>query len=97
MINHNNKGTLTVLGIDLAKLSFQLHGVDAHGQVVLNMLWSHIWSAPHCKIKLLVTAGGCFHISGLSIRLFKPLALMEFAPIRLIKSSASNEPETPAD
>ncbi len=35
MNNHNAKGTLTVLGIDLAKQSFQLHGVDKDGQVVL--------------------------------------------------------------
>ena len=32
---------------------------------------------------------GCFQLSGLPMRLPKPLALMEFAPIGLIKSTAS--------
>ncbi len=31
----NGKGAVAVLGIDLAKQSFQLHGVDESGQVVL--------------------------------------------------------------
>lgn len=35
MSNHKLKGSVVVLGIDLAKQSFQLHGVDANGQVVL--------------------------------------------------------------
>lgn len=35
MRNNNPKGELTVLGIDLSKQSFQLHGVDAKGQTVL--------------------------------------------------------------
>lgn len=35
MSNSNPKSELVVLGIDLAKKSFQLHGVDVSGQVVL--------------------------------------------------------------
>lgn len=35
MKHHTVKGTVSVLGIDLAKQSFQLHGVDQNGQVVL--------------------------------------------------------------
>ena len=40
MGNHNKtgvsqKGQVVVLGIDLSKKSFQLHGVDAKGQVVI--------------------------------------------------------------
>ena len=35
-MKHNNlKGNIKVLGIDLAKQSFQLHGVDTSGQTVL--------------------------------------------------------------
>jgi hypothetical protein len=33
----NEVGELKVLGIDLAKQSFQLHGVDRQGRVVLKM------------------------------------------------------------
>jgi transposase len=35
MNNNTKKGPVTVLGIDLAKQSFQLHGVDDAGQVVI--------------------------------------------------------------
>ncbi len=35
MSKHSVKGVIKVLGIDLAKNSFQLHGVDKNGQVVL--------------------------------------------------------------
>ena len=35
MNNNTKKGPVTVLGIDLAKQSFQLHGVDNAGQVVI--------------------------------------------------------------
>jgi transposase len=35
MKNHTVKGNVKVLGIDLAKQSFQLHGVDEAGQIVL--------------------------------------------------------------
>ena len=35
MTSNNAKGAATLLGIDLAKQSFQLHGVDKNGQIVL--------------------------------------------------------------
>ena len=35
MKNNTAKGPITVLGIDLAKQSFQLHGVNEKGEVVL--------------------------------------------------------------
>ena len=35
MKNNTAKGPITVLGIDWAKQSFQLHGVDEDGEVVL--------------------------------------------------------------
>ena len=37
MNNNSAKGTVTVLGIDLAKQSFQLHGVDENDQVLLKI------------------------------------------------------------
>ncbi|CAH0992103.1 hypothetical protein SIN8267_02218 [Sinobacterium norvegicum] len=35
MTKHTAKGQLAVLGIDLAKQSFQLHGVDNNGLTVI--------------------------------------------------------------
>jgi hypothetical protein len=35
MTNHNSKKQISILAIDLSKNSFQLHGVDAHGECVL--------------------------------------------------------------
>lgn len=35
MTNNNAKNDVTVLGIDLAKHSFQLHGIDSNGVTVL--------------------------------------------------------------
>ena len=35
MTHHSENKTIAVLGIDLAKQSFQLHGVNAQGSVVL--------------------------------------------------------------
>jgi len=39
MSNGNANGTVTVLGIDLAKQNFQLHGVDGNGQAVLKLFF----------------------------------------------------------
>jgi transposase len=56
MKNSNPKGIVTVLGIDLAKQSFQLHGVDSKGEVTLkkklnrNKLVSTIAQLPACLI-----------------------------------------------
>jgi len=35
MVNHSAKNELAILGIDLAKQSFQLHGVDHGGRTIL--------------------------------------------------------------
>lgn len=35
MKDNNSKKLLAVLGIDLSKQSFQLHGVDVNGDIVL--------------------------------------------------------------
>lgn len=63
-MKHNTaKGKLTVLGIDLAKQSFQLHGVDAKGNVVLkkklnrNKLCEFIVQLPSCIIGLEACGG----------------------------------------
>jgi len=67
----NNNGTnrhqeLKVLGIDLAKQSFQLHGVDKFGQVVLrkklgrNQLTAFMANLPLCVIGL-EACGGAHH------------------------------------
>jgi len=58
MNNDNSKGKVTVLGIDLAKSSFQLHGVDEKGNTVLkkklsrNKLTAFIATLPPCLIGL---------------------------------------------
>ncbi len=60
------KGTVTVLGIDLAKQSFQLHGVDEKGQMVLkkkltrNHLSAFEANLPVCLIGL-EACGGAHH------------------------------------
>ena len=66
MSNHNLKGKVTVLGIDLAKNSFQLHGVDEQGNVVLkkkltrSKLVAFIANLPPCLIGL-EACGGAHH------------------------------------
>ena len=66
MSNSNPKSELAVLGIDLAKNSFQLHGVDASGQVVIkeklsrNKLSPFIAQLPHCVIGI-EACGGSNH------------------------------------
>ena len=66
-MKHNiAKGTVTVLGIDLAKQSFQLHGVDEQGQVVLKkklsrkQITAFIARLPICVIGL-EACGGAHH------------------------------------
>ena len=66
MNNSNPKGELSVLGIDLAKQSFQLHGVDANGKTVLkkklsrNKLCAFVAQLPACTIGL-EACGGANH------------------------------------
>jgi len=64
--NNNSKGKVTVLGIDLAKNSFQLHGVDEQGKRVLKkkltrkQLVAFIAQLPPCLIGL-EACGGAHH------------------------------------
>lgn len=66
MGNHNVKNEVTVLGIDLAKQSFQLHGVDNLGQTVLKKklarknLCEFIAQMPACTIGI-EACGGANH------------------------------------
>ena len=66
MNNNTSKEPITVLGIDLAKQSFQLHGVDKDGQVVLKkklnrkQLSAFIAYLPVCLIGL-EACGGAHH------------------------------------
>jgi len=66
MSNNNAKGTIKVLGIDLAKQSFQLHGVDEKGNTVLKKklsrkkLTAFIANLPPCLIGL-EACGGAHH------------------------------------
>ena len=64
--NHNVKGNITVLGVDLEKSSFQLHGIDDKGNVVLkkkltrSKLIDFITNLPLCLIGL-EACGGMHH------------------------------------
>jgi len=64
--NNSSKGKITVLGIDLAKNSFQLHGVDEQGNRVLKkkltrkQLVAFIAQLPPCLIGL-EACGGAHH------------------------------------
>ena len=77
------KEALTVIGIDLAKQSFQLHGVDAAGQVVLKkklsrqQLAQFIAQLPSCLIGIEACSGSNYWCrvlerSGHSIRIIAP-------------------------
>lgn len=63
MSNNKPKGNVAVLGIDLAKQSFQLHGVDANGQVVIkkklsrHKLIEFIAQLPSCVIGIEACGG----------------------------------------
>ncbi len=66
MKNNTPKRPITVLGIDLAKQSFQLHGVNAGGEVVLKkklnrkQLSAFMANLPVCLIGL-EACGGAHH------------------------------------
>lgn len=63
MTHHSENKTIAVLGIDLAKQSFQLHGVNAQGSVVLKrnltrkMLAPFIAKLPACLIGMEACGG----------------------------------------
>jgi len=83
MNNHNAKGIIKVLGIDLAKQSFQLHGVDKTGGTVLkkklsrNKLTAFIANLPPCLIGLEACGGAHYWVRvfkslGHSVRMIAP-------------------------
>jgi len=83
MNNHNVNGNITVLGIDLAKQSFQLHGTDKHGKVVLkkkltrNKLSAFIANLAPCLIGLEACRGAhywvrIFKAQGHKVRMIAP-------------------------
>jgi len=83
-MKHNTlKGNIKVLGIDLAKQSFQLHGVDTSGQVVLtkklrrNQLCSFVAQLPRCLIGIEACSGAnywqrVFEQFGHTVRMIAP-------------------------
>jgi transposase len=83
------KSDLTVLGIDLAKQSFQLHGVDATGKVALKMkiprkkLVETVANLPSCLIGM-EACGGAHHwvrvftALGHTVRLIAPQFVKPF-------------------
>ncbi len=68
MNNDNSKDSITVLGIDLAKNSFQLHGIDAKGNRVLkkkltrSKLTAFIANLPPCLIGLEACGGAHYWV-----------------------------------
>lgn len=75
MKHHSAKkevGELKVLGIDLAKQSFQLHGVDEHGHVVLrkklsrSQLRAFVANLPPCLIGLEACGGAHYWVRELT-------------------------------
>ncbi len=66
MSKHTEKGDVKVLGIDLSKQSFQLHGVDANGQTVIKKrlkrseLSAFVANLPPCLIGM-EACGGANH------------------------------------
>lgn len=96
------KSELAVLGIDLAKQSFQLHGVDASGNVVLklkltrNKLVEHIAQLPACLIGMEACGGShhwvrVFTKLGHTVRLIAPQFVKPF-----VKSNKNDEADAEA-
>lgn len=89
-MKHNNpKGELVVLGIDLAKQSFQLHGVDSKGNVVLkkklsrNKLCEFVAQLPACVIGLEACGGAHYWVRvferlGHKVRMIAPQFVKPF-------------------
>jgi transposase len=68
MTNNSAKGEIKVLGIDLAKQSFQLHGVDDNGKVVLKkklsrrQLSAFVARLPICRIGMEACGGSHYWV-----------------------------------
>lgn len=89
MTNSNAKGEIKVLGIDLAKQSFQIHGVDASGQTVLkrklsrNQLSAFIAKLPPILIGMEACGGSHYWVRvftrlGHKVRLIAPQFVKPF-------------------
>ncbi len=89
MSNSIKKGQMTVLGIDIAKQSFQLHGVDEGGQVVLKKklsrgkLMAFMANLPPCVIGMEACGGAhhwyrVFSKMGHTVRLIAPQFVKPF-------------------
>jgi transposase len=83
MSDHSKKGQVCTLGIDLSKTSFQLHGVDRHGQTVIRTklsrrkLLPYIANLPPCVVGIEACGGAhywCRQFTGLghSVRIIAP-------------------------
>ena len=81
--------TISVLGIDIAKNTFQLHGVDSSGNTVLkkrlsrNKLSAYVANLPPCLV-VMESCGGAnywarvFQVSGHSVKLISPQFVKPF-------------------
>ncbi len=89
MKDNNLKGAVVVLGIDLAKQSFQLHGVDANGSTVLtkklnrHKLSEFIARLPNCLIGIEACGGSnywarVFKRYGHTVRMIAPQFVKPF-------------------
>ncbi len=89
MTNSNSKDEVKVLGIDLAKQSFQIHGIDANGQTVLKKKLSHkqlsayIAQLPICLIGMEACGGSHYWVRvftelGHTVRLIAPQFVKPF-------------------
>ena len=89
MSNHNLKNDVAVLGIDLAKQSFQLHGVNCHGVTVLKKklarknLASFIVQLPVCIIGIEACSGANYWVRvleklGHTVRMIAPQFVKPF-------------------
>jgi len=88
-MTNNSAGELKVLGIDLAKQSFQLHGVDASGRVVLKkklnrgQLSAFIAQLPACRIGMEACGGSHYWVRvfarlGHTVKLMAPQFVKPF-------------------
>jgi len=83
MNKHSKTGSIKVVGIDLAKNIFHLHGVDAHGKVVMrkkssrSKLAAFMANIPPCMVGMEACGGAHdwarkFRVMGHDVRLMSP-------------------------
>lgn len=102
MKDNNSKSRLAVVGIDLAKQSFQLHGVDAQGQVILKKklsrakLSTFVAQLPACLIGMEACGGSnywtrTFEKGGHTVRMMAPQFVKPY-----VKSNKSDSADAEA-